>query len=113
MPKSKRTFVCCYCGEQIIGSEFNVNRHEKIHSKTLKKIKFSFENCCSTFKEKSDYFRHWENKHNEVAIPDGLIYIDRESKPYKLKNKNKCEKSETGSLKSNDYSMLDSSKSEN
>lgn len=109
MPKTKRTFLCCYCGAQINGSEFNIERHEKIHKKTIKKIECAHKGCGSTFKEKSDYYRHWMKKHSDIVIPDGFKCNEQKTKPYRLKYKNKHGISETSTVKSNDFLILNNS----
>lgn len=99
------TFLCCYCGKQINGKKFSLIRHEKIHQKTIKKIKCAFETCESTFKEKSDYYRHWQKKHKHISV-DRLLYIEEQPKPYRLK-KNTNIKKEVSSSNSNEICMLD------
>ena len=83
-----KLFLCCYCGIFIKQNIANLKRHEKIHQKCVQVIKCGQQNCRETFHNKSNYERHWFNKHKNEKMPDGLNFIETMPK----KTRKMCEK---------------------
>lgn len=98
--------MCSLCGAQIAKNKANLERHERIHKPTTKKIKCSAENCISTFKQKSDYYRHWSRNHNNKIMPDRFDYVTEENLKYKLKYTKTRVTSDTNANKCNDFQIL-------
>lgn len=80
-----RNFLCCYCGIFIKKNRANIDRHEKLHKPLIKKIKCSKINCNVTFQNKSSYVKHWNDKHPNENIPDGLDLVNEKPKLKKIK----------------------------
>lgn len=88
MNTEKRVFLCSFCGAKITNNKANLERHEALHKPTVQKIRCSAEECVATFKRKADYYRHWNTKHSNTNMPDGLKYVTEENTMYKLKYRN-------------------------
>lgn len=86
---SEKLFLCYYCGIFIKKNIANLKRHEKLHKVSSIKIECAIESCKITFQNKSNYTRHWREKHPSMKLPDGLKFVEKESKSRKT-IKNKC-----------------------
>lgn len=74
--KKRKIFLCCFCGIRIHSTRFNLDQHEKLHGSQITKIKCAAKQCDSTLANKSIYWRHWNDKHRELTMPDFIIYVD-------------------------------------
>ena len=103
MLKVRRAFICCYCGVEIVGSEFNINRYKKIHEKLIKKLNIASEIVDQhSRKNVIIIVIYWMSKYKEETIPDGFKHSNEKAKPLKLCNKVKSKFSETSSSISNE-----------
>lgn len=84
--KREKVFLCSFCGIFIKKNLNNLLRHERLHDSSVKKIQCGMFKCEAKFQQKGDYYRHWQNKHANIQIPDGFIYVEEERKPYRKKN---------------------------
>lgn len=76
MNDQKKMFLCSFCGKEISTNKVNLIRHEHSHKIEIRKIKCGA--CDSTFKQKSDYYRHWSKKQGDLkTIPDELDYVTK------------------------------------
>lgn len=81
----EKVFLCSFCGKQIKTNKANLIRHEQTHETVIEKIKCAGENCTASFKQKSDYYRHWNNTHGYKIMPDGLNYVTEKNHAQKQK----------------------------
>lgn len=88
--RKQKSFLCSFCGV----FRTRIERHEKLHEKVSKKIKCAAENCEITFQHKWKYYEHWDKKHQDLPVPEKLIYInvdrndEKKFKDSNLQNKN-------------------------
>lgn len=106
MKNQKNFFWCSFCEAQIATNKANLIRHEKVHMAEIQKIKCSAENCSITFKQKSDYYRHWSQKHGNLIMPDGLSYVTSTNRTYKRKYPDSKVATDAFAHKSNDFLVL-------
>lgn len=102
----KKNFLCAVCGVKIYTNKSNLARHEQTHKTEIQKISCGAEKCEATFKQKSDYFRHWHQKHSDMVMPDGLNYVNEKNIVYKRKYHDKFSSKNTYSPKFNDFLVL-------
>lgn len=100
----KKIFLCCICGIFIQSNLNNLLRHEKIHERSSKKIKCCA--CSAAFIQKYDYYRHWNNKHKEIIMPDRLDYVEEQNRPYRRKVSKKNDKTVPTSSRQTDFFLL-------
>lgn len=76
--KREPLFLCCFCGALIKKNRNNLERHEKLHSETIKRIKCS--SCKSTFSNKANYWKHWMQKYKDIIMPNALDTVIKPGK---------------------------------
>lgn len=88
--RNQKSFLCSFCGV----FRTNLERHEKLHEEVSRKIKCAAKNCEITFQHKWKYYEHWDKKHQNLPVPNELIFKNMERKDNKfykdsnLQNKN-------------------------
>lgn len=63
--------------------------------------------CLATFQQKSDYYRHWRKKHNNMIIPDGFDYVEEEKKTCRRKIHRQKNEQTVELSRPNDFQVLD------
>lgn len=74
--KDSKIFLCCFCGITIKTNRYNLDLHEKSHGQYISKIRCAAKDCDSLLANKRNYFNHWAKYHNQITMPDFLIYSD-------------------------------------
>lgn len=100
--ESVKYFLCCFCGLQIKKNKYNLDRHEELHAKKVKKIQCSVENCGQTFTNNRNYSVHWQRRHADIEQPNSFRFVYEETKPRKKLSQNREAKIKTPKIHTTD-----------
>lgn len=75
--KDVSKFLCCFCGIFIKKNRANLTRHEQLHEMTTKKLLCEMEDCGKKFQNKSNYAKHWKQKHAKQTMSDVANSVEK------------------------------------